>query len=465
MEFELNNNVTIRNAPDGVRAWCEDNLTFLNPEFDKKQRLGVWLGNTPRNIVLYEKHGQDLVLPFGVAKEVYKLCVAFGGVQFTSRIQPIRRREYESNINTYDYQEEAVRAVLRAKNGILVAPCGSGKTQMGLEIVARIGGKTLWLTHTQDLLTQSMERAKACFDLPITEYGTVTGGRVDIGNTITFATVQTMANIDLSQCRNEWDCVVVDECHHCVGTPTKLQMFYKVISALSCRYKIGLTATPHRADGLTKCMFAVLGEVVYTVPHGAVEDKTCPVEVHHITTGYKPNEDVVLASDGTLLYSSLISDLSQDTERNKVIVGTLKNLHQPTLVLCDRVDHLRTLAEMLRTAGCTAVAIIDGSQQSKKAKERRKGVLQDLNDGRLDIVLATYKLAKEGLDCPNLRYLALATPQKDKTTVTQACGRIARKADGKDKGVVLDFVDNFGMLLGYAKKRNNYYKALKYTVF
>lgn len=464
MEYCLDEKIYIRNVPAALCAWCEENLTFANPEYAKKKAMGVWCGNVPQTIVLYERHGNDIVLPFGVAKKVYKLCIACGDVQFANRIQPIRRREYGSGINTYEYQEDAVQAVLRAKNGILVAPCGSGKTQMGLEIVARIGGKALWLTHTQDLLMQSMERAKACFDLPLSEYGTITGGKVDIGNTITFATVQTMANIDLATCKREWDVVVVDECHHCVGTPTKLQMFYKVLSTLSARYKIGLTATPHRADGLTKCMFAVIGETAHTVPQQAVEDKTCPVEVHFVNTGYTPDTSVVLASDGTILYSSLISDLSANVERNKVIVGTVKNLHQPMLVLCDRVEHLHKLAEMLRNVGCVC-AVIDGRQQSKKAKEQRKQTLADLNAGKFEIVLATYKLAKEGLDCPNLRYLVLATPQKDKTTVVQACGRVARKSDGKDKGVVIDFCDNFGMLQGFLKKRKGYYKQLKYAVF
>src|SRR5699024_4634697 len=102
--------------------------------------------------------------------------------RFESLICPLRARDYRSSIKLYDYQREAVEAVLRAKNGILVAPCGSGKTQMGLETIARIGGKTLWLTHTTDLLTQSMNRAKQCFGLPASEYGTITAGKVNVGN-------------------------------------------------------------------------------------------------------------------------------------------------------------------------------------------------------------------------------------------------------------------------------------------
>ena len=109
-------------------------------------------------------------------------------------------------------------------------PCGSGKTQTALEMVARLGKRTLWLTHTQDLLTQSMNRAKSCFNLPLSEYGTITAGKVNVGNAITFATVQTMCNIDLKQLKDCFDVIIVDECHKCVGTPTNMMMFYKVLN-------------------------------------------------------------------------------------------------------------------------------------------------------------------------------------------------------------------------------------------
>lgn len=101
---------------------------------------------------------------------------------------------------------------------------------------------------------------------------------------------------------------------------------------------------------------------------------------------------------------------------------------------------------------------------SKAAKLVRKEALRKLNNGELDCVFATYQLAKEGLDVPNLRYVVFATPEKDETTVMQAAGRVGRKADGKPYGTVIDFVDNFGMYKGWAKKRKSIYKKLSYNV-
>lgn len=461
MNFYLTNKLIVENPTHEMKAYCKSTLSFPNPEFIKKQMLDKWVGNIPREIVLYEQSGNVLYLPFGVANDVYKRFNKYFA-DCRSLIKPKRAREYKSSIQTYSYQERGVQASLRAKNGILVAPCGSGKTQMGLEVVSRIGGKALWITHTLDLLNQSMERAKACFGLPLNEYGTVTGGKVNIGNTITFATVQTMANIDLSQYRDEWDVIIVDECHKCVGTPTQMMMFYKVLSSLSARYKIGLTATPYRADGLSRSMFAILGDVIYEVSRQDVADKTCQVKVKFVETGFEPDLDAVLDSDGTIIYSQLIENITKDDKRNEKIVDEIIKASRDggVLVLSDRIIHLEILNKKVAQVGILSQRL--GTANTQKEKEERKVALRKLNDGELNVVFATYKLAKEGLDVPNLRTVIFATPQKDKTTVIQSAGRVARKAQGKEFGTVVDFTDNFGMLKRYERERKKYYKTLSY---
>lgn len=463
MDFYLKNKVLIQNFTPEMLAYCKSTLTFPNPDYIKREEKGKWTGNTQREIVLFERAGNRLYLPFGTCKDVY-LRFKKDITRVESLICPLRARKYDSRINLYDYQENAVEAVLRAKNGILVAPCGSGKTQMGLELAARIGGKTLWLTHAQDLLNQSMNRAKSCFGLAPTEYGTITAGKVNVGNTITFATVQTASKIDLTQYRDEWDCIIVDEAHRAVGTPTQMMMFYKVLSALSARYKIGLTATPYRADGLEKCMFALLGGIVHEVPQSAVAGNTVPVRVKFVNTGYTPDIDDITDGDGTLNYAKLISDITESKDRNAVIVGEIQRAAQngAVLVLSDRLQHLDALEKRLCAVLPYRTARL-GIASTKAEKERRARILTDLNNGALNVVFATYKLAKEGLDVPNLRFVVFATPQKDKTTVIQSAGRVARKAEGKEYGMIIDFSDDFGLLRGYEKKRRGYYKKNSYT--
>ena len=459
MFFVVGNKIRVKSPTESIKSWCRDNLILSNPDYIKKERMGLWTGNVPREFCLYERDGDDLILPFGCINTLKSMYSEYA---FKSALKPPQSFSCSSNIKLYDYQEEALKKALRGRNGVLVMPCGSGKTQVGLEIVSRLKLKTLWLTHTQDLLNQSLNRAKSVLSCASHSYGKITGGKVDIGSGITFATVQTMSKLDLSQYKDTWGIVIVDECHHAVGSPTRVMQFYKVLSGLSCRYKFGLTATPHRADGLDKAMFSLIGDVLHEVSREEVAHTTCPVVVRTLDTNYVPNFDVCLSGDGTINYSALVDDMIKNQERFDFVIDVLHWLDKGTaIVLANRVEYLQKLNDAYLGKSICLSAI----GNSKSARTERKEALRKLNDGELDCIFATYQLAKEGLDVPNLRYVIFATPEKDETTVMQSAGRVGRKADGKEYGTVIDFVDSsFGMYSGWFKKRKRVYKKAGYEV-
>ena len=455
MKVIIDNDLLIENPIPAIEFYCRDKLILSNPDYYKLEKMGKWTGKTPKELVLYEKIGDYRHLPFGCLADVWQMYPVKD--DYECRIKPVEGLKYESNINLYPYQETAVTAAIRGKNGILVMPCGSGKTQCGLEIIARIGGRALWLTHTQDLLNQSKERAKAT--LTGAGFGSITAGKVDIGTHITFATVQTLSKLDLSRYKNLWDIIIVDESQHCAGSPTKVTQFYKVVSSLSARYKIGLTATPKRSDGLQAAMFAILGRKIHEVTREEVAHTTCPVKVSVIQTGWMPDYDAVLMGDGTIDYNKVIDNMIHNPERYDLVLDQIRRLLMPTMVLANRVEYLQKLCDDLVGCGKRAVCL-SGQGQSKKAKAERKTALEKLNAGEIDCIFCTYSLAAEGLDVPNLRYVVFATPEKNDVTVTQATGRVGRKAEGKEYGTVIDFVDDFGMYKGFYKERLKVYKKL-----
>lgn len=459
MKIKVKNNLLINDPIAEVIEYCRKNLIFDNPDYYKLERMGKWVGNTPQKIWMYESVGDDLIVPFGCLKDIWGIHPIQD--DYNVEISPIKPILYESNIKLYEYQEKAVKAALQARNGILVMPCGSGKTQCGLEIISRIGGRALWLTHTQDLLNQSKSRAESV--LKQGGYGTITAGKIDIGTHITFATVQTMAKINSE---DYWDVIVVDEAQHCAGTPTKITQFYKVVSNLSARYKFGLTATPKRADKLEKAMFAILGPKIYEVTREEVAHTTCPVKVKQIETGWTPDYDAVLMGDGTIDYNKVIDNMIHNDDRFAVVWSAIAGLYRAgaVMVLANRVEYLQRLCEAYNKGQAGKAICLSGQGQSKKAKAERKQALEALNNGEIDVIFATYQLAKEGLDVPNLRYVVFATPERDETTVIQSVGRVGRKAEGKECGTVIDFIDNFGMYRGWAKTREGYYKKIRAEV-
>lgn len=454
MQVIIGSEIRIKDAPKELHNWCREQLVIPNPEYANRARRGLWTSSTPQHLWLYWVDGSDLVLPVGVGKEIRALLPA--DCEYIIDLADNGKLQYTGNIPLYDYQTPAVEAMWQVSCGILQSPCGSGKTQMGIALAASLGRKTLWITHTQDLLNQSLDRAAQYFSRET--LGTITAGKVNIGSHMTFATVQTLCKLDLAQYRYSWDVIIVDECHRLAGTPTQMTMFYKVMNSLAARYKYGLSATVHRSDGLIRSTFAVLGQVIYRVPDEAVADKTMQVRILKRDTGVVTAREC-LDTDGTLEYSKLMQYLTGSRERCQLIVEDLVyNQQHYNLVLSDRLDHLRTLMQMLPEECRKAAVMIDGSMTSKKARCARERAIEDMREGKKHYLFASYSLAKEGLDIPRLDRLYMTTPKKDYAVVTQSVGRIARVAAGKEEAVCYDYADNIAFCENQWKRRRAHYR-------
>lgn len=419
MEVIVDNILRIHNPTKEILNYCKKELEINNPQFIQNERLGFSTYRIPRKLCWYEKRGNDLIVPFGCLKKIYSLYPY--AEDYKLLIPEAKKVKYKSNIKLYDYQEEAKNKALKAKNGVIVMAAGSGKTQTALQLIAELGVKTLWLTHTMDLLNQSYTRAKDNFEN--IKVSKIANGKIDISEGITFATVQTLCKADLSQLKNEWSCIVVDEAHRLTGTPAQLGMFYKVINSLSARYKFGLTATPTRAiKGTEKALFSLIGDIICEIPQEVIADRIIKAKVQPVMTNF----DIpvrALKYDGTISYSNLNTILCEDKERNDIILNILKKHKDDyVLVLSDRLSQLEYLQEQLGYG-----VKIDGKMTSKIAKAQREKCIQDMRDGKEHLMLSSYLLAKEGLDIPRLSVLILASPHKDSATIIQSIRQNRKK--------------------------------------
>ena len=431
----VGNQLRIQEPTADLLGWCKKNMVLANPDYAKKVRMHLWLGNTPQKLYLMQWDGDTLVLPYGCLNTV----LSMGECEVINDLPVPKEVDFGCSVPLYDYQEAAKEAMLKAYYGILQSPAGSGKTQVGIALAAALGRKTLWLTHTRDLLSQSKNRAEQYMSPSLT--GTITEGRVQIGKAITFATVQTMCNLDLGRYRDVWDCIIVDECHRVAGTPTSVTQFSKVLNSLAARHKYGLSATVHRADGMIAATYALLGQIAYQVPDAAVAEKVMTVSVLPRPTHQGLSREF-LDTDGTIIYAKLVNFLADRYDRNELIAADLvENRNHYNLILSDRLSHLEYLMKHLPHDLRDQAVMVDGKMTSKKAKAMREQAIEDMRQGRKRYLFATYSLAKEGLDIPRLDRLYLATPQKDYAVITQSIGRIARTFEGKGEPVVYDYVD------------------------
>lgn len=425
MELIIGNEIEVIDPTPAVLGFCERNLVVDNPDFIIANRLGRYVGRMERSLRLFVRNGNRILLPYGCIDSIWKMSK---GAKFRCTFPGFKGNSLSGDIKLYDYQERALNALKNGKNGVLEAPCGSGKTQIGLQFIREVGGKALWLTHTKKLLQQSKERAEAYF---VGDFGTITDGKVNIGRDITFATVQTMRTLDPRLYRDEFDMVIIDECHHCVGTPTKVMQFYQVITNLNCRYKVGLSATLERGDGMSRCIYFLLGRKLHTITEGEVGERI--IKARHVridfSCGYRLGDYCM--PDGMVDYGRLVTLLSEDRSRNGMICSQVLKYHgmgRRQMVLCSRLSQIDCLKDMLVQHGLT-VSVITGS------------VRQGDRNYDCDVILATFAIAKEGLDIPKLDVVHFATPQKDRAIVKQSAGRVERNYDGKPQPLVIDYVD------------------------
>ncbi len=337
MQVEVANQLTVHNAPPEFEKFCKTYMEMDNPAYQQAIRFspyGVGKG-IPKKLILWQKRGSEYILPFGAWRLVYQQFPDTGFVcereiRYGNRMEGTTKRTTyfygDNSIDLFDYQLDAVRELTMAKNGILVSPCGSGKTTTLLSVIHGIGAPALWLAHTKDLLDQPMSRAKSMFGCPVSMFGTITDGKVNASGGLTFATVQTLSKMDLSEWRDYWDVIVVDESQHVASSYNRVTQFGKVMNSLFATYKYGCTATHKRQDGMHWATERIIGPVVYTVPDSAVASKkaTVEVEIHKVRNSI--GFEGISRFDGTLDSAKFMSKVCGDEARNKDIAKVIKDL-------------------------------------------------------------------------------------------------------------------------------------------
>lgn len=284
----------------------------------------------------------------------------------------------------------------------------------GLEIARRIGYKTLIIVQTKEILNQFIDYLKNTFNMEKGDYGIIAAGKVEIGNLVTVALKQTLVKVDLLQYKYEWGTIIVDEVQNVGGSVTQVTQYSKILNNLASEYRIGLSATGYRVDGLTQCLYSLMNTVKYRIPEEAIANKVMKAKVKPIYTNYEmPRE--VLKWDGTIDYSTLPTNLAENEPRNKLIANLLEQEKSNyCLILSDRLSGLKMLHEKL------GGLLIDGSMTTKKAKEEREQAIEKMRNKEEHFLFATFQLAREGLDIKPLNRLFLIAPTKNKITLIQS---------------------------------------------
>ena len=328
----------------------------------------------------------------------------------------------------YDYQRQVLERVRWAGGGTLIAPPGAGKTETGLAFAASLRQPCLWLVTSLDLADQALARARKLFMLDDSAFGLIDQHSRHAGTHLTVATVETLARYPhlAREIGARVGTVIGDECHHLPA-----RSFIEVLKSCPGRYRLGLTATPERGDGLGAVIPALTGpttEIPVSVLVRAGRLILPRIEV--VFTGFRATP--------SLGWDRFQSARAQSAQRNAIVTRLVvreAGRGRRVLVIVELVQHAALLAALIRRAGVRCSSM-DGAEE----RGRRAALLQAIRS-HPGVALVATKLADEGLDLPEVDCLILVAPGRSPLRLRQQVGRVMRVCPGKRSSVVYDLSD------------------------
>jgi len=452
MKFLVNTHIHIlRNEVDaGLLKRLKRELTFDNPEYLNRVRLGKSTWSVPEKIEAFRITGEELIIPRGCSRIVREI---FGTVEYVDcrsggvPLQALPNLPFKLR----DYQEEAACLMKRKHQGVVIVPCGGGKTVIAVEAIRRLGTTTIIMVHTLDLLSQWKEVLKTAG----IEAGEIGNGKFEV-KPVTIATVQTLSKM-LNKLKKEWfeqwGCLILDESHR---SPCKT--FYRVINNFPAKYRFGLTATPEREDGLTPLLYFLFGDPIFEIDRKTLVAKgyLTAVAVQPVFTAF--NYPYYGPDDRNAMLDTLVNDIDRNLHIVAEVAGAVEGGYT-CLVLTGRVEHAELLTAKLQRLGIRAEALL-----GKVKKPERDIIRKRMIEGELKVIVATL-VADEGLDLPNLSAVFFTFPSKALARILQRSGRVMRPLPGKTEPIIFDYVDvNLRSLKQQYYQRRTAYHQLRATI-
>ncbi|MEI8082883.1 MAG: DNA repair helicase XPB, partial [Actinomycetes bacterium] len=321
-----------------------------------------------------------------------------------------------------DYQKQAAEGFWHGGSGVVVLPCGAGKTLVGAAAMALAQATTLILVTSTVSARQWRDELIRRTSLTEDEIGEYSGARKEV-RPVTIATYQVLTtrrkgvypHLDLFDTR-DWGLIIYDEVH-LLPAPV-----FRFTADLQARRRLGLTATLVREDGNETEVFSLIGPKRFDAPWREIESQgwIAPADCVEVR--------VSLPSDQRILYATAEREdryrLAATAHQKLSVVEQLVRKHRgdPTLVIGQYLDQLAELGEHLDAP------IITGETNVKE----RQRLYEQFRSGELGLLVVS-KVANFSIDLPEATVaIQVSGSFGSRQEEAQRLGRILRpKADGR----------------------------------
>ena len=327
-----------------------------------------------------------------------------------------------------DYQKEALAAMQAKQRGIVSMVTGSGKTEVFTSFLSGFDCDILVLTPGTSLMHQTADRVAKRLQMTPGKVGDGCAAyKADLLVGIPESVFNHMDEINLSR----FGVVIADEVH---GAAT--EVFQGILSRCTeAFYRFGFSATPlDRTDGRNAPIIGQLGKVIYelspaeAIKRGIIAEPK--VEMVRYASPVSPKSRV--SESWADMHDEMIS---QNADRDRVIVELLRVAEGPILLFVKELDHVVRLTQSATLAGIPAVYVI-GSM----GKKQREKAVNLLVSGAAKVLIATSAF-RQAVDIPQIKTVMNTGGGESLIDAVQKLGRGTRLASGKSSVRIIDIAD------------------------
>lgn len=407
-------------------------------------RLARMHGIDPTSLSIVKKPSCSLVSVEDVSKELDKLPRR----RHTACVCPL----FCSHANMVrDYQWEVLRSSFR-KSGFVVAPCGAGKTLMGLLAASANGGRFLVLTTRY--ADQWKQTLSAYFDPIGTVRVAVLGKDPLVVTSPPGVVIATYSGLGARSSSTDarvvrmlpYQTIILDEAHT-AASPSNLA----IVDSLFANYVLALTATKVREDSELEKLEARIGTTLISIERTRLVDEGFVSDVRCIN---------LLVPYGAELERLIgrTASLALDSNKVQVLCSTLLRLHadgHKTLVFCDDLFCLDWASRLVEAFGIPTV----GSVSMRTPSDERTSLIDRFSDTVGGAILFVSRTGDEALDIPNASAgVVFWNHWGSRRQVVQRLGRIARISEGGPPPIFIVLLSDDSRELERSKHREVYMK-------
>lgn len=446
MKLVVASRLNLFDATDAIREHISAILTRPNPEYYEAKKLRQPLTGIPKLLPVSRNVKDRIVIPRGCGRTLKAICGRAGYELDDRRISNPLPFTLPLRMEPREYQITIAAAMARKQQGYVIAPCGSGKTNIFIRVIASLRQRTLIVVHTEFLMRQAFERIKA-----VTGYtaGLYYGHSKDIKDITIGINRSIISHMLGTPAFNSFGCIIVDECD-LTPTPTMAA----ILNASPAKYRFGATATYQRYDKQSIMIDYLIGDRIAELKPEEVASVIEP-QVYFVQTGIQPRwypgqvydtaqqawvkdesaNGRKWANLGDFQIKSILSKgFAKSRARRDLILRMVRKEHAAghvILVIAGSHVECETYRAHLTVYGISA-CIID-QHTDKAAREQHVKALM----ARECRVLLGVNVVSRGMDIPVIDRIIMTT----KKQVKQAIGRGTRPCDGKTDCKVYVLVD------------------------